>query len=63
MKYIIFEEPCLNNYFSILIIDLLNIGWNIDLEMKSIEDPENGYNTDDLVVEDQFHLEVVVQKP
>jgi hypothetical protein len=31
--------------------------------MKSIEDPENGYNTDDVVVEDKFHLEVVVQKP
>jgi hypothetical protein len=31
--------------------------------MKTIEDPENGYNTDDLVIEDQFHLEVVVQKP
>jgi hypothetical protein len=33
--------------------------------MKSAEvfNPENGYNTDDIVVEDQFHLEVVVQKP
>jgi hypothetical protein len=62
LKYIIFEEPCLNNYFSILIIDL-NIGLNIEMKSAEVFNPENGYNTDDIVVEDQFHLEVVVQKP